>query len=336
MMNFTFSSLRKLVAAQSVALLLGSLQTISAQSTVCSVANDFSAAISIGATPSTSVWGVDRKAPNAFTSQVNFAGDSRLKHSINSADYDGTTNYNNTQGRSLILPDGVVSMEIDVYIPGEWETSGSRMAGLWGVGYNSGSTITSYPIVEFTSEGGTARFRGYDPVGNVNGWIDMGLPAGFTYNSWVKLRMEVLPSGEIRYSAGNLQATTTAFTGSGTTRLGIAILQGYNANVSYDIYWDNFCAGTVGSTPSALNLTVSVPLGSTPNCTAVLTATGNGTKFVFTGPNGYVYTYVYRDFGSRIISAVGVKEPGTYTLTVYGPAGDLITQNVNVTGQACQ
>ncbi|OIN59765.1 hypothetical protein BLX24_07870 [Arsenicibacter rosenii] len=233
-------------------------------------------------------------------------------------------------------------MDIELYIPSDWQTSGRRMAGLWGVGYNTNTNsdddISAYPIIEFTSEGGTARFRAYNPVGGNNGWIDMGLPAGFTYNSWVKLRMEVLASGEVQYSAGNLQATSTAFSADGTIRLGQVILQGHNtsAGVNYDIYWDNFCAGAVGAAPAASGLTVSVPLGSTPACTAVLTGTGNGTKFVFTGPNGYVYTYVYRDFGSRSVSAVGVKEPGTYTLTVYGPAGDLITQNVNVTGQSCQ
>jgi hypothetical protein len=112
------------------------------------------------------------------------------------------------------------------------------MAGFWGTAFDATNQVSAYPIIEFVSDLGNPRFRAYD-----NGvWVDMGLPSGFSYNSYVKLEMELLPSGEISLKAGDLQYTTVNLAAYGSTRIANVILQGHNSSsgVSYDIYWDNF------------------------------------------------------------------------------------------------
>lgn len=91
--------------------------------------------------------------------------------------------------------------------------------------------------------------------------------------------------------------------------------------------------GSCGSTPSVSSLAVTVALGTTPGCTATLTGIATGSAFVFTGPNGYVFSNVYRIEGSHTIIADGIKTPGTYTLTVYGDGS--VKQTIEVTGSPC-
>ena len=52
-----------------------------------------------------------------------------------------------------------------------------------------------------------------------------------------------------------------------------------------------------------------------------LTAPSTGQAFVFTGPNGYVFSNAYRSAGSYTAFAEGIKLGGTYTLTVSGGEG---------------
>lgn len=210
----------------------------------CKGGNDFSKPVVLSPTQAAGTWYTDRYAPAGFTSGVNYLGNKRLKHSIAVAD--GANNrppayssvFYNTQGRKYDLTNGTRYMEISMYVPLSWKTTGRRMAGFWGTAFDAFNNISGYPIIEFTSEGGPARFRGY----NDGVWIDMGLPAGFSYNRWVTLSIELLSSGEFRYQVGNLQATTTALAIYNSKRIGNVILQGHNTTtgVNYDIYWDDF------------------------------------------------------------------------------------------------
>lgn len=210
----------------------------------CKESDDFSKAITLSATPAAGVWFTDRYAPAGFASQVNFNGNKRLKETI--AASDGLNSrppafqfpFYNTQGRSYELANGSQYMDINLYIPADWASTNRRMAGFWGVAYDVNGDVSGYPIIEFCSDGGNPRFRGWD---DVNGWVNMGLPASFSYNSWVKLQIELLASGEFKFTVGNLQMTTTANAAYGSKRIGNVILQGHNTTdgVNYDIYWDN-------------------------------------------------------------------------------------------------
>ena len=206
----------------------------------------FDANPTLSASQAPGVWYTDRYAPAGFVSE-NFDGDNRLKHSIDASDCKTcrpggfVTDFYNTQGRKYDLAPGTRRMSIDLYVPAAWETTGRRMAGFWGTGYDAGSTVSWYPIIEFTSTSdgsGVARFRVYN-----NGvWEDMGLPGGFNYDAWTTLSMELVGSTWV-YTVGGLTHTTPA---GDSVRIGNVILQGHNTDapgVTYDIYWDNFAAG---------------------------------------------------------------------------------------------
>ncbi|MBK8633761.1 MAG: right-handed parallel beta-helix repeat-containing protein [Saprospiraceae bacterium] len=146
---------------------------------------DFDETLVLGPAEEVGKWFVDRYAPGVFAAN-SVAPDGKintLHHGILAADGQATGFYN-TQGRGYLLGPGSVQTEIDLYIPADWASAGKRMAGFWGVALDNANAISGYPIIEFTSDGGNPRFRGFEGDGS---WIDMGLPSGFSYNQWVKL-----------------------------------------------------------------------------------------------------------------------------------------------------
>lgn len=215
----------------------------------------FDSSLVIGPTKAAGVWFTDRYAPGTFAAPVVFDGDNRLQVTISAAD--GASSrpgylsapFYNTQGRTHDFGPGIQRMSIDLYVPEDWALTDRRMAGFWGVAY-SGLNITDYPEFEFVSLGGTARFRGWDTYNG--GFIDMGLPTGFTFNSWQRLSI-TLAAGRFTYSVGNLSTTvqgddTDPLIG-GATSIGSTILQAHNttAGVSYSVYWDNLTS--LGAVP---------------------------------------------------------------------------------------
>lgn len=205
---------------------------------------DFSTAISTGA-QAPGVWYVDRYEPNIFATAP-FDGDDRLFQYIDypEAGQDRPvafqSNFYNTQGYKYDLNPGMTALKIDLYMTDLFETSNKRMAGIWGTAVDSVNAVSAYPIVEFTSDGNNPRFRGYEGDGS---WIDLGLPTGFAYDTWVTLEIAMLPSGEFKYTAGDKTATTLLM-GSANVELANVILQGHNTfeGVTYGIYWDNLSA----------------------------------------------------------------------------------------------
>jgi len=207
------------------------------------VAMGFESNPAIGPTQSPGVWYTDRYAPFGFVSEF-FDGDDRLKHSIDASDCSpcrpggfGSAFYD-TQGRKYDLAAGTTRMTIDLYVPAAWAATGRRMAGFWGTAFDSGAVISSFPIIEFTSDGGTPRFRGW--ISDPGAWTDMGLPTGFVYDAWYTLEIELV-GNDFVYTVGDLQLVVDAL---GSVEIGNVILQGHNntPGVTYDIYWDNFIA----------------------------------------------------------------------------------------------
>ncbi len=113
-----------------------------------------------------------------------------------------------------------------------------------------------------------------------------------------------------------------------------------SATVTYSVT-TNGCSNTSTASvslgdqlPTITNFLASSPVGN-GTCSVQLTATGTGPTFTFTGPNGYVFTNVYRLAGTYNVSALDVKVPGTYTLTIDNGSCQTTAQ-VEVTGTACQ
>lgn len=235
---------RKVSSTLACAALLASAHSASA------IFLTFDDPVVLGSSQAPGTWYTDRYAPAGFEI-AQFDGDSRLKHSISEDDgrsgragFD--TIFYDTQGRKFDTP-GATSMSIDLYIPADWETSGRRMAGFWGTGFNVDGDVSLYPIIEFTSQDNDPRFRIWPEDPLTGGWFDLGLPTGFIYDEWYTLGIEL--GNSVTLSVGDLSHTFP--NSNGTTELGNVILQGYNTDtgVSYDIYWDNFAASTVAPIP---------------------------------------------------------------------------------------
>ncbi len=209
----------------------------------CEEAQAFDGPVTTAIAQAPDTWYRDRYVPFGFAGGVSFAGRDALQHSIDASDCQScrpsgfNTAFYNTQGRKYDLPVMAKELYIDLYVPADWETTGRRMAGLWATAVNSSNVVSGYPILEFASDGiGGPRFQYWN---NGAGFVSMGLPDGFAYNTWVTLRISLLPSGEFLFAANDLRATSTLY-GSTSVRMSDAILQGYNnvAGVTYDIHWD--------------------------------------------------------------------------------------------------
>jgi hypothetical protein len=281
----------------------GNALTPGAPTKQLSFTNKFDAPLTLGATAAPGVWYTDRYAPSGFAT-ASFDGGNRLRHSISASDGANSrpsaysSAFYNTQGRSFDFGTATDAVEVKLFIPSNWATSGKRMAGLWGVAVNASSEVKGYPIVEFTSDGGNARFRAYD-----NGtYVNMGLPAGFVYNSWVTLKIKKLPNGEFQLSVGELNYVTKNLAVYANVRLKSAILQGHNYDptlgsidngpgVTYDIYWDNFTYNdtyAAGTCEGAISYTYDYA-----DCSGL--------------PYSWVYTYTIDHVTAPVVPADGAQ-----------------------------
>lgn len=198
--------------------------------------------VSTGSAQAPGVWYTDRYAPAGFTSPINFAGDNRLRHTISAADGANSrpasfsSAFYNTQGRKFDIP-GTQNLSVDLHVSSAWETSGRRMAGLWGTALDASDQISSYPIIEFASDGVNGRFQVWDS--SIGDFVDVGLPTGFSYDEFVTLNILLdTNSDTFTISTGDAGTTIDAL---GSVQIANVILQGHNTTdgVDYDIYWDN-------------------------------------------------------------------------------------------------
>jgi len=207
------------------------------------VVDNFDNPLTLGPAQAAGVWYTDRYAPNGFTGAVSFGSRLVLEHKIDAADSSANRpnafsgGFYNTQGRKYDLPALTNSMSIEMYVPASFASSGQRNAGFWGTAFNNANAISAYPIVEFTSDGNVPRFRGWNLM---NGYIDMGLPTGFTYDTWQTIDISLVGTNFV-YSVGDL---SLSFPANGSSYIGNTILQGHNidAGSTYTIHWDNLNA----------------------------------------------------------------------------------------------
>lgn len=242
-------------------------------SATLSYVEEFNTAVPLCASQTPDCWYVDRYAPAAFE-MAYFDGDNRLHHGISSADSAAnrppsfSSTFYNTQGRKhdVDIPVGR-TFAIDLYVPADWETN-VRRADLWGTCYDSSNAISAYPIIGFSSNdpadelnpspaSPTPRFRVWDNAG-AGGWIDLGLPVGFSYNSWWTLEIETTTTQFIYRVIDDTDTVVLAIAldALGSVRTGNIIIQAYNFGETYDVYWDNLIMGPEGPV-------------ATDNCSAV-------------------------------------------------------------------
>lgn len=223
---------------------------------------DFSPPVTLSATQAPGTWYTDRYAPAGFASSGG-----ELVQTISAAD--SATNrpgaysssFYNTQGRKYDLDPGATGMSIDLFVNSAWATSGQRMAGFWGTAFDATNSISAFPILEFTSDSGNARFRGWDSNG-AGSWVDFGLPGGFTYDTFHELGVVLdTANNEFDYSLDGLALGSVSALGS--TYIGNVILQGHNnfgpntTQGAYSIRWDNLEV-TGGTVPEPSTLAVLV------------------------------------------------------------------------------
>lgn len=207
-------------------------------------------------------WVTNRYAPAGFASVI-FDGGSRLQLTI---DQSGSTAsrggafsdpFYNTQGRER---DGNITglwtLSAQVYVSSAFNTTTGPILGsyLWG---HTGTTPAGgdYAILGFTNESPTDtlnptpalndrafRFTVFDGnIGPSGTSIDLGVPAGFTFDAWHTLS-ETSTGTAFEFRIDGLLVLTDA-TPAGDDLLS-AMVQGYNYGQagSYSVDWDNVTA----------------------------------------------------------------------------------------------
>ena len=204
-----------------------------------------------------SAWVTDRHDPAGFES-VSFLGDNRLKLTIQPpAESDANQN---TQGRHRTTAiTGLWTVSAQVFVDAAFNTPTGTLArsDLWA---NSGTPQSGdYAIFGFTNASPTAptnltasdrsfRFRAWS--GNT-GWVDLGVPSGFTFDAWHTITATSTGSAfEFRLDGVLLLTNATP---AGNNLLSVTI-QGANfGGTGYSVYWDNVSATAIPEpTTSAL------------------------------------------------------------------------------------
>jgi hypothetical protein len=230
---------------------------------------NFATPVVLAPTQTAGAWYPDRAAPCQFFSPATAPDGTlnTLQESICAADQQTPTpNFYNTQGRKYDLAAGTTSITMNLYVPAAWATGNMRRAGLWATALNSTNVLgNDYPILEFQSPiTSDASGPGYYPNGGVAGFYGwnnatsafdyVGLPAGFAYNTWVKLTITLIPGTGFKYTVANLVGLSTAsiaspFNDPTETSLANVILQGYNYGVGYSIFWGSGLGPIVADGP---------------------------------------------------------------------------------------
>ena len=223
-------------------------------------------------------WITNRYAPAGFDSVV-FDGDSRLRLTI--ADSGSTANrdpafstpFYNTQGRQRAGDiTGPWSLSAQIFIASAFDTTTGPLASgdLWGHSGTTGAggdylifgftnaSLTNSETLNATAADRTFRFRAYD--GNTGNWFDLGVPAGFVFDTWHTLSASSTGTVfEYRLDGALLLTNPTA---AGNDLLS-AMVQGYNFGQpgSYAVYWDAVTATAIPEPATTAILAALAVLG---------------------------------------------------------------------------
>jgi hypothetical protein len=189
-------------------------------------------------------WTTDRYAPASFTNVGAFQGrDDVLGIGISAAQGSANraggqqTDFYNTQGMKYLVSGGAGStLAADLFIDAAWRdsTQGNIRSDMWGVT----NAPSLFPIIGFTNEGGTGRYRVWDS--DAGGWNNVA-PA-VNYGAWTSF--EILFTGtafEFMINGAVVYTDNTVGSAVGFTEI---IMQAYNFNDT--LLNDNTPTGFVG------------------------------------------------------------------------------------------
>lgn len=209
-----------------------------------SIAITFDDPVQIFHSASGEIWGADRFAPSGFESAF-FDGDNRLKVTISAADYNTSDSSLNTQGYKYTLEDSATTANAELYLNPAWSSLTNEFrVGLWGNGLDGtgSSSVVEYPIISFGTVGGSVAtpflFRHYST--SAGAWVELGTLAdfGLSLGDWVNLGFEINGDGTTSYFINGTEVAVDS--GSyATAELDELIIQSWNNNEDYEVYWDN-------------------------------------------------------------------------------------------------
>lgn len=202
-----------------------------------------SAPVSYTTTPFTvaevATWAPDRTSPTGGYGSVSFGGrdnvlELKLNHNLVSSNP-----FYQTEGLQKDIPDSD-SIKADVYVDSTWAGKTVR-AGLWGVGHDALDEISSYPVIEYSTDT-TNGWRYW----RVNRWVNL---AGVAVNkgAWNSLAItHDSTTHKFVYSVNGAQVATSPDEGSNT--IAAAIINSKNYGLAdYAAHWSNFSYGNVVS-----------------------------------------------------------------------------------------
>lgn len=200
-----------------------------------------SAPVSYTTTPFTpgevSMWVPDRTSPTGGYGSVSFGGRGNVLEMNFNHNLASMVAFHQTEGLQKDIPDSD-SIKADVYVDSAW-TGKTVRAGLWGVGHDATDSISSYPIIEYSTDM-TSGWRYW----SVDHWVNL---VGVTANqgAWNSLSItHDRLTHEFVYRVNGTQVATSPDESS--TTIAAAILNSKNFGVAdYSAHWSNFAYGNV-------------------------------------------------------------------------------------------
>ncbi|WP_300456651.1 PEP-CTERM sorting domain-containing protein [Desulfobacula sp.] len=177
---------------------------------------------------SLSAWGVDREAPESF----GIVGNELL---MGIDETKTTAGFYSTQGMQKDIGQSTL-LSIDMYIDSAWTDEG-RYSGLWGVGYDTTGTLSSYPILEYAVTNGVGGVQFWD---GYSGWV---VPPSNTFSTdaFNNFKFIITAAGVENYINDVLVFTDNA---TDTIYMSSVILNAKNTGIDYTARYDNLTYGT--------------------------------------------------------------------------------------------
>lgn len=187
------------------------------------------------------MWAQDRTAPTGGYNSTSFGGRDDVLEMRFDGDLQSPTAFYQTEGLQRDIPDSD-SIKADVYVDSAWGSQTVR-AGLWGVAHDSGGAISSYPIIEYTTDGFTG-WRYWDS----DHWVNLA-DVAVNGDAWNTLEVtHDTEAGTFVYRVNGAEVASA--TDEDSVTIAAAILNSKNYGVDYVAHWSSFAYGDVLPSPA--------------------------------------------------------------------------------------